>query len=144
MNNHQWESIFNRDFYPTPIEVIEAMQIDCNGLKVLEPSAGKGNIIDYLKDNGSTEVFYCEINKDLAEICKSKATFLCNDFLELRQEQISHIDLIVMNPPFTKYREHIEHAFKIAKDGCTIITLCNSDSLLTLKRYSEINDIIRN
>jgi predicted RNA methylase len=144
MNNHQWESIFNRDFYPTPIEVIEAMQIDCNGLKVLEPSAGKGNIIDYLKDNGAAEVFYCEINKDLSEICKNKATFLCNDFLELRQEQISHIDLIVMNPPFTKYRQHIEHAFNIAKDGCTIISLCNSDSLSNLKRYSEMNDIIRN
>ena len=43
------ESIFNRDFYPTPIDVIEKMLIgvDISGKIILEPSAGSGNIVDY-------------------------------------------------------------------------------------------------
>lgn len=143
MNQSNWDNIFNRDFYPTPDNVIEAMQIDCRGLKVLEPSAGKGNILDYLNDNGAKEVFYCEINRDLAKICQAKAKQIGDDFLQLKAEQISHIDMIVMNPPFSKWKEHILHAYNIAPDGCTIISLCNSDSIDILKR-GELNHIIRN
>lgn len=42
------ESIFNRDFYPTPIDVIEKMLIgvDISGKIILEPSAGSGNIVE--------------------------------------------------------------------------------------------------
>src|SRR5574343_1836909 len=142
MTKSKWDNLFNRDFYPTPQNVIESMQIDCRGLKVLEPSAGKGNIIDYLKDNGAKEVMFCEINKELAHICQSKARLLENDFLQVREEQISHIDLIVMNPPFSEWRKHLEHAYKIAPDGCTIISLCNSDSVRYMRRESEIGRII--
>ena len=42
--------MFGPNFYPTPEEVIERM-IDGENLQgkiILEPSAGKGNIVDYL------------------------------------------------------------------------------------------------
>ena len=43
-------SIFtdNADFYPTPIEVIGQMMMgeEILGKTILEPSAGKGNIVD--------------------------------------------------------------------------------------------------
>ncbi|MBR2237434.1 MAG: hypothetical protein IJ887_06115 [Prevotella sp.] len=46
-------SIFtdNADFYPTPNEVIGQMMMgeDFLGKTILEPSAGKGNIVDWLK-----------------------------------------------------------------------------------------------
>ena len=40
--------MFNKDFYPTPKEVIMQMidGINLNEKVVLEPSAGKGNIVD--------------------------------------------------------------------------------------------------
>lgn len=56
------ESIFERDFYPTPEEVIEQMLVmsDINNKVILEPSAGSGNIVEYLQQNGAQEVIACE------------------------------------------------------------------------------------
>lgn len=121
--------MFNKDFYPTPESVIEIMGIDCSGKVVLEPSAGKGNIVDWLKNSGAKEVLVCESNKDLAEIVKHKGRFLGNDFLKISASEISHIQLIVMNPPFSKGMKHVLHAWEIAPDGCEVISLINYDNL---------------
>lgn len=56
LNLHQTpasETIFNRSFYPTPLSVIEKMLacLEPNFIRkaqILEPSAGKGDILDYL------------------------------------------------------------------------------------------------
>lgn len=121
--------MFNKDFFPTPIEVIDSMGIDCQDKIVLEPSAGKGNIVEWLKMNGAKDVLSCELNKDLAEIVKTKSNFLAYDFLKLTPEKISHIDFIVMNPPFSKGVRHVLHAWNVAPDGCEIVSLINNDSL---------------
>ena len=48
----------NPDFYPTPEEVINSMMLGENilGKTILEPSAGSGNIVKWLKKNGAGEV----------------------------------------------------------------------------------------
>lgn len=117
--------MFDKDFYPTPLEVITLMGVECFDKVVLEPSAGKGDIVDYLRAQGAREVFSCENNKDLAQIVKTKSNFITGDFLEVTAEEISHIDMIVMNPPFSNAVEHIIHAFDIAPDGCEIVSLIN-------------------
>lgn len=119
--------MFGKDFYPTPVFVIEQMLsgVEIAGKVVLEPSAGNGNIIDYIKQNGAKNVLCCEINRDLAKVCGSKAQLIASDFMEVKSEDISHIDLIVMNPPFSADEKHILHAWEIAPDGCEIIALCN-------------------
>ena len=38
------------------------------------------------------------------------------DFLTVKSEQISHIDFIVMNPPFSNADKHILHAYEIAPE----------------------------
>lgn len=118
--------MFNKDFYPTPKEVIHQMiaPYDLYGKTVLEPSSGKGNIIDALKDQGAN-VLCCETNPDLATISASKARLIANDFLTVTSDQISHVDYIVMNPPFSADEQHIIHAWNIAPDGCQIVALCN-------------------
>lgn len=123
--------MFNPDFYPTPKEVIFQMLegVTIQDKIILEPSAGKGDIIDYLNDNGAEKVLFCEINEDLQAISQHKGKFLQADFLTLESSQISHIDLIVMNPPFSKDTEHIMHAFSIAPAGCKIIALCNAQTV---------------
>ena len=43
--------MFNKDFYPTPENLISKMfsKVNKKSIKnILEPSAGKGNIVDYL------------------------------------------------------------------------------------------------
>lgn len=119
--------MFNKDFYPTPPEVIEQMMLgyDVTGKVCLEPSAGKGNIIDWLKSNGAKDVIACEKNSDLRTIAASKCNVIADDFMTVRPEQVSHIDYIVMNPPFSADEHHIVHAWNIAPAGCTIISLCN-------------------
>lgn len=143
--SQKFENIFNRDFYPTPNSVLDLMMLDLKGEIVLEPSAGKGNIIDYAKENGAKDVLFCEINNGLATICKTKARFLKSNFLEVSSEEISHITMIVMNPPFSEAVKHLQHAWDIAPQGCQIVSLFNSNTLWEM-RYSrsELKQIIEN
>lgn len=148
--------IFNHvsDFYPTPREVIDTMLegLNLEGKKVLEPSAGTGNIVEALKALGA-EVIACEVDKDLQTILQTKCRIVADDFLTLTSDQVSHLDFIVMNPPFSRGAEHINHAWKIAPAGCKIIALCNSETLNknytqsrqelqeTLKMYGQAQDL---
>lgn len=139
--------MFNKDFYPTPTEVIEKMLMgaDLRNKIILEPSAGKGNIVDYLNNFGAKEVLVCEKENDLAKIVSQKARFLCSDFLSVRSTEISHIDMIVMNPPFSNEEKHILHAWEIAPGGCHIISLCNHSVIRNphIRSREEIRDLIQ-
>lgn len=144
MSNERTKTMFNKDFYPTPKWVIDTMlaNTDVKDKVILEPSAGKGNIIDYLKQNGAKEVLCCENNEDLAKICSTKARLIEKDFLKLTSERISHIDMIVMNPPFSADEKHILHAWNIAPAGCEIISLCNYNTYDLA--YSRERQILKN
>lgn len=121
----------NSDFYPTPEEVINTMMMGENiiGKVILEPSAGSGNIVRWLKNNGAGEVIACEKDNHLQKLLAGECQLLAEDFLSVTAEQVSHIDYIVMNPPFNEGIRHIRHAFEIAPAGCTIVALCNSTNL---------------
>lgn len=147
--------MFSQDFFPTPDNVIDLMLegYDVTGKTVLEPSAGKGNIIDYLRSCGAGNVIACEKNKDLKKILTGKCSFLAEDFLTVTADQVSHVDLIIMNPPFSTGEKHIIHAWNIAPAGCHIIALGNFEwfnndysrdrkTLLTLsEHYGNVENI---
>lgn len=118
--------MFDKNFYPTPVHVIEQMvsDFDLFDKTILEPSAGSGNIVDYCKNAGA-KVIACEKHPDLREIVKSKCPVIGEDFLKIRSEDISHINMIIMNPPFSNDERHILHAWEIAPEGCEIISLFN-------------------
>lgn len=136
----------NADFYPTPEEVISIMMLGENilGKTILEPSAGSGNIVKWLKANGAGEVIACEKDTHLQKLLAGECQLLASDFLTVTSEQISHVDFIVMNPPFSEGVKHIKHAFEIAPAGCTIIALCNTSNIEN--RYSieraELHELI--
>lgn len=138
--------MFGSDFYPTPKEVIETMLSNSSVANkiILEPSAGKGDIVDYLISAGAKEVIACELNNDLCKILMTKCNIIANDFLTLKSEDISHIDMIVMNPPFSADEDHILHAYDIAPPGCEIISLCNSSILSGYKttKQEKISELI--
>lgn len=138
--------MFGSDFYPTPKEVIELMLTNSSVAEkiILEPSAGKGNIVDYLISAGAKEVIACELNNDLCKILMTKCNIIANDFLTLKSEDVSHIDMIVMNPPFSADEDHILHAYDIAPPGCEIISLCNSSILSGYKttKQEKISELI--
>lgn len=137
----------NPDFYPTPNKVIEQMMLgeDYVGKTVLEPSAGSGNIIKWLQRNGSCNVVACENDIALRKLLNNICTLIGDDFLKITAEQVSHVDLIVMNPPFSHGVEHIMHAWEIAPSGCTIIALCNSTNVSTTcyREYCQLQEVIK-
>ena len=137
--------MFDKDFYPTDDAVIDIMGIDCKDKVVLEPSAGRGNIAMWLKKHGAKKVIVCEKNPDLAEIAKTKGKFLKHNFFDVTAEEISHVNLICMNPPFSQGVKHILYAWEIASPGCEIITLINQGNLenLCTKERIQLSKIIK-
>lgn len=121
--------MFHKEFFPTPVEVIEQMNIDCHGKTVLEPSAGKGDIVKWLKAHGAKDVIACELVEDLRKILSGTCRIIGEDFFKVTPEQVSHIQMIVMNPPFSNADRHIMHAWEIAPEGCEIISLCNWETI---------------
>lgn len=121
--------IFNPDHYPTPAEVAAEMldSLDLRDRVVLEPSAGSGNLVRECLDRGAAEVLWCEKEPQLRNMLTGLrgGYYLGHDFLLAEAHQVSHVDLIVMNPPFSADEAHILHAWEIAPPGCEIVALCN-------------------
>lgn len=122
------------NFFPTPKQLIVKMLEDYKDKplpkNILEPSAGKGDIIDYLNEatKGTSNLYCYEIVPELQNILKTKPNcqLLGDDFLN-HQENIK-FDLIIMNPPFDRGVEHVLNAWEILKDGGEIIALLNKHS----------------
>lgn len=132
--------MFNSQFYPTPSKVITQMLsgINLEGCSVLEPSAGKGDIVKALQNAGAN-VTACEIDTQLQKLIPCK--IIADDFLSVTSDMVSHLQYIVMNPPFNADEKHILHAYIIAPSGCDIIALCN---LSTIKNtYTKTREQLR-
>jgi hypothetical protein len=122
----------NKDYYPTPEHVIAHMlgPFDLNGKVVWDPTAGSGNLVEGCLQYGASEVLACEIDDNLRAILATKQCKLIgSDFLDIKPEAISHVDFIIMNPPFSGDEKHINYAFEIAPPGCQIVSLCNWDTI---------------
>lgn len=117
----------NRDFYPTPQRVFDIMIQSENlaGKVIYDPSCGSGNILEFAMEAGALEVLGTEIDSKLRKISAPKCRMIGTDFLSVTTEQISHVDMIIMNPPFSADESHILHAIEIAPANCRIISLCN-------------------
>lgn len=139
--------MFNKDFYPTPSAVLDLMLAGekLAGKRVLEPSAGKGDIVDYLKYH-EAEVVACENDSELVRFLFGKCHLIGTDFLQITSDQVSHIDMVVMNPPFSADEKHILHAYEIAPPGCKIIALCNWQTIENpyTRSRSRLETIIAN
>ncbi len=113
-------------YFPTPRPVVERMlelaQIEAER-KVLEGSAGKGNIADLIREqHPGCYLSVIEINQSLREILIAKGHELIgNDFLQ-HQEKYSYI---VINPPFENGQdiEHVLHAYNLLYPGGRLVSI---------------------
>jgi hypothetical protein len=139
--------MFNPDFYPTPPEVAATMldPLDLRGRVVVEPSAGSGNLASECLARGAAEVLTCEPEPKLRAILAAipNSRLIAADWLAVTAEQISHVDLIVMNPPFSADERHILHAWEIAPAGCEIVALCNANTIETGRWGSRASQQLR-
>ena len=137
--------MFNKNFYPTPPDLIEKMLIgvDFNEINtILEPSAGKGNLVDGYIEKMKNRTYYkygygynykkdidcIEIDNELQATLKGQGyRVVHNDFLSFQTHK--KYDLILMNPPFDNGDLHLLKALKMQEDGGAIICLLNAETL---------------
>lgn len=119
-------------FYPTPTRVVKEMMLpDADiqaGMSILEPSAGKGNILDciYEQYGDSVKLEAVELNNINRNILNLKGYKLVGtDFLTF--DKSNKYDRIIMNPPFDENLDvkHITHATDYLKPNGKIIFICS-------------------
>ena len=114
------------DFFPTPVATAVRMASLARikkGDRVLEPSAGNGNLADAAKSAGA-DVDVIEISSQLREILKAKGyNVVAFDFDGFEPEE--KYDAILMNPPFSNRQDaaHIMRAHRMLKAGGHLVAI---------------------
>lgn len=115
-------------FFPTPAALVEEMLVAADisdHHTVLEPSAGRGDIADRIREQCPKARLVCvELNHTLAEILHGKGhTVEQTDFLQHQGEY----HRILMNPPFEKGQDiqHIQHAYTLLARGGILVAICS-------------------
>lgn len=143
-------------FYPTPDEAAEKIinyartlqRKDKPRLRILEPSAGTGNLARrclsnpamfddwaggrerHLNDYRMDNVVDCiELQPHLADQLSAEGIYgkvFCADFLKIRPDQM--YDRIVMNPPFDRERDidHVFHALNFLKPDGILVAIMSA------------------
>lgn len=164
--------MFGVQFYPTPKEIaIKLFQmIDVEEMasgpkrfrkrdyvfpklkKILEPSAGKGDLIkhykSYLDDKEHLDCYWdyklevdvCELDPNLSSLLE-EYRLIGDDFLDLNDPL--YYDLILMNPPFQDGVHHVLHAYDNSQGGY-ILAILNAETIRNPKDQfrKRLSDII--
>ena len=127
-------------YFPTPKTIVEEMieRADIEpGMKVLEPSAGKGNIADAIKAAEPQAIIdVVEINSTLRNILEKKGyNIVGDDFLELTGDY----DRIIMNPPFEKGQDidHVHHAYSLLKQDGKVVAIMSEGPFFRNDKKSD-------
>ncbi len=129
--------MFNKDFYPTPKTLALRMfnKVDFTRVQsILEPSAGKGDLIDSLGDfryhydaRRNQEIFAIEIELELQAVLKDKdINVIDSDFLQ--HQSTMYFDLVMANFPFSDGERHLTKALDMLYSG-QIVCLLNAQTI---------------
>lgn len=155
------------DFYPTPKAVAHLM-LDTNAYlsddawrrswkplsemrvnAVLEPSAGRGDLAEAIKErfDGNVQIDCIELNPDLQAVLRGKnIRVVYDDFLTFDTNFM--YDVIVMNPPFSNAVSHVRKAMELqSRNGGIVIALINAETIrnpYTQQRKELIRDLTEN
>lgn len=131
----------NTEFYPTPSKIAGEMLA---GIKdydmissILEPSAGKGDLIEALKTRNQKgkgryrrdlDIDCIEKDENLRYLLEGKGyRVVFDDFL--RFHTTKKYQLILMNPPFSEGATHLLKAIDMQKNGGKVCCLLNAETL---------------
>lgn len=127
--------MFDKDFYPTNEEIATKMlrKLPCffRG-RILEPSAGKGDLIESIKKHMGNVVVDClEKNVELNNILRAKGFYVVgSDFLAF--DTFTTYDAIIANPPFSNGVKHVLKMIEVAENNlsdCYVVTLLNAETI---------------
>lgn len=105
-------------YYPTPEPVADRLfqGVDVSGKVVLEPSGGEGALVEQALKRGADRVLTAELHTDFHQTLRQKgAEVIGDDLLALTAEDVKDVDVVIMNPPFTKGQDvdHVNHLLEI-------------------------------
>jgi len=131
--------MLSNDFYPTPPPLLERMlrDVELHSVRsILEPSAGKGDICDVLKEKSLAAypshrytVDVIEIDQDLQHILRGKGyNVVADDFLTFDTQKA--YDLIIANFPFSEGDAHLQRALALLeRSGGALVCLVNAETI---------------
>jgi predicted RNA methylase len=122
------------DFFPTPAAVVEQMldlaELDHTVTRVLEPSAGVGNIADPLRHR--TGAYIACVEKFPPHVAKLRTLpgldVIEGNFLDMHASEIGLYDRILLNPPFSKRQDiaHVLHAWELLGPGGKLVAIMSA------------------
>jgi len=157
-------------FYPTPedaaarlLDGVPLLRSKSDpALRVLEPSAGTGNLARRVARQSTASVSEryrneyrfdprvdcVEIQPHLASALEAEGIYnrvFCRDFLSLLPETTGAYDLVVMNPPFERERDidHVVHALSFLKpDGLLVAIMSAGTEFRETKKASAFRGLV--
>src|SRR5690625_1667719 len=127
----------NKDFYPTPKTLFRQLVGNQRylGGKILEPSAGKGDMIKYIKEMMGRRDRYSidAIENDprlVSALMGEGYSVVWDDFLTY--ETYKEYDYIIMNPPFSNGVDLVLKALELAENQlsrCEIYAILNKETI---------------
>jgi len=127
----------NKDFYPTPEALFHRLLNGKRYLdgKILEPSAGKGDMIRYIRGMmGRRERYPIDaIENDprlVNALMGEGISVVWDDFLTY--ETFKEYDYIIMNPPFSNGVAHVLKALELAENQisrCEVFAILNKETI---------------
>lgn len=130
-------------FFETPAEVADWLVMLAGGIKegerVLEPSAGRGAIVDAIhRSCVNVVVDCCEMMPENKEILRKKENIqiLGDDFTEI---EIGMYDKIVANPPFRKNQDvrHVKRMYEHLSEGGTLAAIMSKHWIFAAEKECE-------
>lgn len=138
--------MFDEEFFPTPPHVVSKMldRVSRSATHFLEPSAGKGDIADAIRERSRYDTVDCiERSPELVSVLVGKGHLVVGyDWLDY--SGVSYYDAIVMNPPFSNGDEHLLRAWDFLHSG-EIVCLLNEETVINTYTASRqrLAEVIR-
>lgn len=132
----------DHQFYPTPSDLAGELLANVDWTMVdtvLEPSAGRGDLLEYAKKRCNhffmrwrgrelDDVDCVEIDPNLRALLIGKGyRVVHDDFLDFHTRK--RYDLILMNPPFAEGDLHLLHALELCEHGGQIACILNAETI---------------
>lgn len=137
------------NFFPSPPSVVARLMELAgvqHGMRVLEPSAGKGAIAYACADAGATVDCYELMEANFVALAGDARLGAVRHMDFLAQAPEASYDRVVMNPPFAKQADirHVLHALRFLKPGGLLVSvMAASVAFRDNKLTQDFRDLIR-
>lgn len=137
--DYRWRE--ENQFYPTPMRVakrvVELAEVE-NGMSILEPSAGTGNLLDCLP-KGDYFISCIEPMTMNCEVLKKKGYMVNQSTFEDVYNKLPLFDRVIMNPPFSGQRDikHVTMAYHLLKPDGVLCAVISENALYYKTKTTE-------